>query len=118
MIWMDARLPIRFGPLDSREHGEAVLTDGPVVSMPAAAFVVQPGHVIDCTCCAPRSGAAAALAQLFHNRAIATGPAFKSVLAVMGRDGEAAVRDAVLNDPLVSARFRLQSTEKAGLPNG
>ena len=90
MLWMDARLPIRFGPLDTRAPDEAVLTDGAAVPGPAASF--EPGmagsHQPDCTCCAPRSAAATALAQLFRNRALAPGPPFR----VTARAGAARTR--------------------------
>jgi hypothetical protein len=103
MMFIDARLPVRFGPLDSRAADEAVLSDEDL----AAAGGSVPAHAPGCVCCTPRSGAAAALAALFRARAVGHGPAFKGVLAVVGPAGEAAVRAAVSEDPVVSGRYRL-----------
>ena len=108
MVWLDARLPIRFGPLDSRRPDEAVLSDGTNAAARAMSFV--PGeaeHAADCACCTPRGAAAIALAALFRDRAVASGPAFRGVLATVSPAGEAAIRAALETDPLVSARFRL-----------
>lgn len=110
---IDARLPVRFGPLESRRAHEAVLSDGALAGPPFEAFTAGPaGHPMDCACCVPRSGAAMALAALFRARATGTGPAFRGVLAVVGPDGEAAVRAALTDDAMASGRFRL--TEGAG----
>ena len=110
MMRIDARLPLRFGPLDSRRPNEAVLTDGVEAQAPMARFAVVTGpglpHGPDCACCLPRSAAATALSDLFRTRAIASGTAFQGVLAVVGEGGEAAVRSALADDPVVSARFR------------
>ena len=65
-------------------------------------------HAPGCACCLPRGAAAEALTRLFLDRVRGTVPQFRAVLAaVSGAEGEAAVRDAVANDPLVSGRFRL-----------
>lgn len=115
MIWLDARLPIRFGALDSRQGDEAVVTDGPRAAAPAAFFATtEAGHIPGCACCVPRSGAAAALGTLFRERATTAGPPFRGVLAVVGAAGEAAIRAALDGDPVVSARYRLASN--AGSP--
>ena len=109
MMRIDARLPVRFGPLQGRLADEAVLLDSDVdAAEPAGRFTVgQEGHAADCACCMPRSGAALALAALFRDRATGGGAAFRGVLAVVGADGEAAVRAALVADPLVSGRYRL-----------
>ena len=110
---IDARLLVRFGPLESRTEEEAVLTEAALAeavlakAVLAKAGLAGPAHVMGCLCCTPRSAAGAALAALFRARAVDTGPAMRTVLAVVGPDGEAAVRAAVLNDPVASARFRL-----------
>ncbi len=109
MIRIDARLPLRFAPLAARGPDEAVLTDrGITAAAPFARFT--PGaadHPVDCACCAPRSGAAVALAALFRARAVGRGTPFRGVLAVVGHAGEAAIRAALRDDPLAFARFRL-----------
>ena len=103
-LWMDARLPVRFGALESRRPGEAVLSDGAEAAAPVAYFQVGAGHAPGCACCVPMTGAAAALAGLFRERA--TGPMFSGVLAVVGPEGEVAVRAALATDRVASARFR------------
>ena len=105
MMRIDARLPVRFGPLSSRLVNEAVLSDGVEADGPSARFSVGDGHAAGCLCCLPRSGAAVALAALFRERAV--GPAFSGVLAVVGAEGEVAVRAALAGDAVASARFRL-----------
>lgn len=108
MMRIDARLPVRFGPLNSRQAHEAVLTDAGEAAAPSASFAGGPGgHAPDCACCTPRSAAGVALAGLFRDRALAGGVAFRGVLAVVGPDGEAAVRAALGADPVACARFRL-----------
>ena len=110
-MFIDARIPVRFAALDTRIADEAVLTDAhDPAPPPALCFEPDPAnaaHPIDCACCQPRSAAGSALATLFRDRALATGPAFKGVLAVVSPTGEAAIRAALETDPLVSARFRL-----------
>ena len=105
---IDARLPIRFGALHERRGGEAVLSDGPDAPAPFARIeTTGRGHPAECSCCVPRSTAALALAALFRGRAVGSGPAFGSVLAVVGPDAERAIRAALVDDPLVAGRYRL-----------
>ena len=104
---IDARLPVRFGPLASRQPDEAVLTDAATLPAgPAQRFDAVPQHAADCACCMPRSAAALAMAALFRARVVGQGAAFRGVLAVVGPDGARAVRAALEADPLVSGRFR------------
>ena len=108
-MWIDARIPIRFGLLTSRGPHEAVLAEGGAPG-PGAWAVIEgrgAGHLADCACCRPRSGAAVALGLLFRQRATGDMPPFKAVLAAVGPEGEAAVREAVRDDPVAAARFRL-----------
>ena len=115
MAWLDARLPVRFGTLDSRTAQEAVVTDGLQAAAPAAVFeTADTRHAAGCACCLPRSGAAAALGRLFRERATAAGPPFRGVLAVVSPAGQAAIHAALDGDPVVSARYRLASN--AGSP--
>ena len=114
MMRIDARLPLRFGPLESWSPGEAVLFDEDRFdgdrggAEPAAWFTPDaPEHVAGCVCCGARSGAARALSELFRRRAVAAGPAFRGVLAVVGPEGEAAVRAALVEDGVIAARYRL-----------
>ena len=108
-MWMDARIPVRFGPLQSRTLGDAVLTDTSADRTGAWAVIAQVpgGHSLDCVCCLPRSGAAVALGTLFRLRATTAEAPFRAVLAVVGPANEAAVRAALIDDPVAAARFRL-----------
>lgn len=99
MRW-DARVPVRFGPASDAGEGDWVLREG--LGWGAAT------HGADCACCAPRSPAALALADLFTLRARG-GAEFRAVLVVASGAGEAAVRAALQSDPVASARFRLDA---------
>ena len=104
---IDARLPLRFGPLASRALSDAVVTDGhEVIAEPAARFTSD--GVASCACCAPRSGAAVALAALFRQRATSTEAPFTSVLAVVDAQGRSSVLAALQSDPLIIARYRFE----------
>ena len=106
-MWLDARIPVRFGALDTRAADEAVVTDGAGAGAPSARFAVAgAGHAAGCACCGGRSEAALAMAALFRERAVGTGPPFRGVLAAVGPAGEAALRDA-LAETLLSGRFRV-----------
>lgn len=111
-MWMDARIPVRFGPLQSRTAGEAVLTDANSDGPGAWAVIAEmPGaHPPDCVCCLPRSGAAIALGTLFRLRATTADAPFRAVLAIVGPVNEAAVRAALTDDPVAAARFRLAAS--------
>ena len=108
-MWMDARLPVRFGPLHSRTPTEAVLTDSgtPGPGAWAALAAAPTAHPAGCACCLPRSPAAVALAALFRARATGASPPFAAVLAVLEPGNQAALRAALETDPIASARFRL-----------
>ncbi len=67
----------------------------------------KPGHIIGCTCCTPRSPVADALTAMFRARATGKAPFFKRVVVLASPEGEAVVRDAVVNDVLSAARYRL-----------
>ncbi len=109
MTRIDARLPLRFGALHSRQPDEAVLLDS---LAPCSAPLVRigtegQGHTADCVCCGGRSAAGLALAALFRERAVSTAPPFRAVLAVVGPETEAAIRAALTEDAVASGRFRL-----------
>ncbi|MBV9786329.1 MAG: hypothetical protein JO264_21215 [Acidisphaera sp.] len=65
-------------------------------------------HAFGCACCAGRDDVAQALGGLFIARASGAVPWFGRVLALTGAAGEAAIRRALRQDRLVSARFRLE----------
>ena len=110
-LFLDARLPVRFGTADQAGPETALLIEGDAPAPAGAAvarFVLASGgHPAGCACCAPRGPAAEALARLFLGRARGGG-LFRDVVAlVRGPAGEAAVRAAVTEDRFAAARFRL-----------
>ena len=89
---IDARIPVRFGPILGVRAGEFPLTPG--------GGAHQPG----CACCRSRSAAGLALAALFQARATGGIPWFTGVVA--DEADRAAVEEALRNDPVAAARFR------------
>jgi hypothetical protein len=70
------------------------------------------GHVAGCACCVTRSPVADMLGRLFRARAVGEVPFFTRLGAVpAGPAGEAALRQALDTDGLVSAYFRLDKAE-------
>ena len=69
---------------------------------------VKPGHFPACFCCAPRGAAAAALGQLFRDRATGKAPYFKRLVVLASPAGKAAVREALTEDVLTRARYKLE----------
>ncbi|MBS0560894.1 MAG: hypothetical protein JSR21_12635 [Proteobacteria bacterium] len=111
----DGRIPVRFGAAADAAPDEALLIERPDAAPPgaaraAAAFVLPVGfHPAGCACCPPRGPAAAALARLFVARARGEAPMFAAVVAVTRTEaGAAAVRQALADDLLAKARFRLE----------
>ncbi|MDD2795587.1 hypothetical protein [Acidocella sp.] len=70
--------------------------------------LAKPGHFPGCFCCAPRGPAAAALGQLFRDRATGKAPYFNRLVVLASPAGEAAVRAALAEDVLTRARFKLK----------
>ena len=90
-IFVDARIPIVFGVEPS--NGDIVLlSDG-----------CEP-HPASCACCVARGGDALALDRLFLDRVRGTIPWFTRV--VVPADSPA-LRRAVTDDPVLSARYRI-----------
>lgn len=105
---IDARIPVVFGLLSDLQPTDALLTDAPdaPAGVPTARLGPEtPGHPPNCLCCVPRGEAGEALGRLFQARARAEVAFFRRVLAVV--DDQAAIRQAVLNDRLAAAWFRL-----------
>lgn len=110
-MFVDARIPVRFGRVEDAGPEDALLVEGEGEPVPGRAVAwFRPGagpHAPGCACCAPRGAAAEALTRLFLDRVRGRVPHFRAVVAaVSGAGGEAAVRAAVADDPLVSVRFR------------
>jgi hypothetical protein len=105
----DMRIPIL---LDAQPNpDDAVLVeDGR--DMPATGYALRftaakPGHVFDCTCCTLRGPAADALGRLYRERATGVAPYFKRVVVLASPEGENAIREALDNDVVTQARYRL-----------
>jgi hypothetical protein len=106
------RIPVLFGAAGGRagdawlvEAGQAAPDDVYTVmfSLPVSAF----GHVPGCACCIPRGPAAAAFAAMFRARATNAAPFFTRVIVIASSAGQDAIRAALSNDVLTSARYRL-----------
>lgn len=113
VLFVDARVPVRFGSVSDAADGSALLIEGgtPVPHRVAVARFTDASpagpHPPGCPCCLGRSPAAVALAALFLARARGEVGFFRCVVAVCCTPGgEAAVRAALESDPLVSAWFR------------
>src|SRR4051794_22056487 len=114
-LLLDARIPVRFGTLQTQVPEAAFLIEGDSpgpLKAPVVRFVLAPdgGHIAGCACCLPRGPAAEALGRLFLARARGEEPSFRLVIAVpiSGR-GKAAIRSALEQDRFVSARYRLEA---------
>jgi len=108
----DARIPVAFrgspGPNDA-----FLVQDGR--NMPDSGYAVRfalaggkPGHVIGCACCTLRGPAADALGRMFMARARGEAPFFARVIVLASPEGEAAIRDALAQDVVTQARYRLE----------
>jgi hypothetical protein len=112
-LFLDSRVKLRIGTLGEAGPTDALLVEGKV-SLPAGTPYVRfvlpaaTAHAIGCACCLPRGPVAEALSLLFLQRVRGEVAHFDEILAVpAGAAGEAAIRAALQNDPVVSARFRL-----------
>lgn len=107
-MFIDARIPVLLGSGDLQDG--AVLIEGAPVPAGAVGvrFDLASDHAPACACCLPRGSVAEALSLLFTRRARGELPFFRTVRAVELSDaGQEAVWDALANDPVASARFRL-----------
>lgn len=112
-LFMDARVPVRFAAANQAGPEDALLIEGDAPA-PAGRVVArfalpeQPAHPIGCACCLPRGPVAEALTKLFLARVRGEVAFFRAVVAQpASAAGEAAIRAALADDPLVSGRFRL-----------
>jgi hypothetical protein len=114
-LFVDARVPVRFGSVSGADAGSALLIegdapapDGLAVARFTAGAPAGP-HPPGCPCCVARSPAAVALAALFLARARGELAFFRAIVAVCCTpQGQEAVRTALEADPLVSAWFRAE----------
>lgn len=110
MAWtLDARISVHLGPAGAIGEGDAALVEGSAGPPQGRAEWFQPGpHQAACACCGGRSPAAVALDRLFQRRARGETAFFRRVVAVtMTPAGAEAVRAALRDDPVASARYRL-----------
>jgi hypothetical protein len=112
-LFVDARVPLRFGSVSDAADGSALLIEGDTPAPDGVAVARFTGaapagpHPPGCPCCMTRSPAAMALAALFLARARGEVEFFRTAVAVCCTPGaESAVRSALQLDPLVSAWFR------------
>jgi hypothetical protein len=111
--FLDARVPVAFGDAVEVTPETALLVEGDA-AVPEGAIAMHftvpaPGsdHPAGCACCIPRGPAAEALTRLFLGRARAELPWFGRVHVIAAAAGRQAVLAALEEDPVVSARFRL-----------
>lgn len=112
-LFLDARVKLRIGTADMAGPDDALLIEG---DGPAPEGIVHGrflsleagSHPIGCACCLPRGPVAEALTQLFLQRVRGEVAYFSAVVAApCSAAGEAAIRAALQEDPMVMARFRL-----------
>jgi hypothetical protein len=108
-LFIDARVPVTIGEASEARQDTAWLIEGRGASPGCFELAARPtAHPVGCTCCAPRGPVSDALNRLFLARARGEIPFFTRVIAVPASPtGEAAIRAALAEDPLASARFRL-----------
>jgi len=119
-MFIDARVPVLFGPLEQAGPDDALLIEGDMATpegrvvarlsvdaRPIHAAADMQAHAAGCVCCVPRSAAGAALAGLFLARGRGDVAYFRRVWVVT--TDEAAIRAAVEDDILASTWFKTDS---------
>jgi hypothetical protein len=116
VVFLDARIPVRFADAAPVAADAAWLIQGDAAAPPGAAvarFVLPdrlPSHPTDCACCVPRGPVAEALTRLFLARARGEAAFFRQVIAVPAdAAGRSAISAALRDDPMLAGRFRLAS---------
>ncbi len=110
MFHLDARIPVVLADRPGTTGTDATLEEGGPTNGTRAGFEVSPGHAAGCTCCAARNNAGRALAALLHDRARGRTVFFTRVVAIPHTPaGRAELLDALRNDPVASACFRLSA---------
>ncbi len=103
----DLRIPVIFGRADHAGPDDALLAEGghPQAAMSFTASAAD-GHAPGCSCCAPRSEAARALASLVQARARGEVPFFRRVVACTATEaGRAALEAALAGDAVVASCY-------------
>ncbi len=120
VLFVDARVPVRFGPLAEAGPDSALLIEGDCPAPhgePCEHFTLPRlfgSHPMGCTCCIPRAPVAQALSRLFLARARGEVAFFRGVTVAASPAGRAAVLAALADDPLVSAWFRVAASTPEG----
>ncbi|MDE8344857.1 MAG: hypothetical protein POH28_01595 [Acidocella sp.] len=102
----DIRIPILWsgtGDVYLVQDSKRAPTDGYVVRFSLGLKRHAPG----CGCCAGRGPAATALGWIFQARARAEISYFTTLVVVATADGQAAIRDALDEDPVARSLFKL-----------
>jgi len=102
----DPRIPVVFG--GSAGPTDAVLAEAGLPAPPGAHVFAAAAHAAGCPCCAPRSGVAAALGQLYRDRATSQVPFFSRVVVTATAAGQLALRHTLATDVLCQARYRIE----------
>ncbi len=87
---------------------DVVLAEAGVPAPPGAHVFTAASHAPGCLCCTPRSCAAAALGQLYRDRATSKVPFFNRVVVTATAAGQLALRHTLATDVLCQARYRLE----------
>ena len=120
-LFVDARIPVLFGPAALAGTEDAVLLETRSAETVQAAMLVerfdetshQP-HATGCVCCTSRTELGRLLAGLFLARARGEVGFFRRVIVASGSPAvQDAVRAALAQDPLASSCFRLMDPAAA-----
>ena len=106
---IDPRIPVFFsGRPGSADTAWLVQrgTPPPPASAPYWFSAAIPSHARGCPCCRSQGGVAVVLGELFRSHA-RENRSLRRVVVLAGASGEAAVRAALMEDPLARSRFRI-----------
>jgi len=108
------RIPVLFGAPDAGTADAWLVETGQAApygayAVPLSLPVPALGHATGCACCIPLGPVAAALAAMFRARATNAAPFFTRVIVLASPAGQEAIRAALSNDVLTSARYRLDT---------
>ncbi len=105
----DRRIPVIFA--QQLEPDDAVLAESGQPAPPGHFvhhFSPSVTHLPGCLCCGGRSKAAAALSAAFRARATGEAPFFRRLVVLASPQAEAEIIEALSNDALCQARYRLE----------
>ena len=108
------RIPVVLGGGAAAGRDDAWLVEDGADMPPegyAVRFAISPpmlGHIAGCACCTLRGPVADALTRMFRARATGEAPFFMRVVVLASPAGEAAVREALIDDVVTAARYILE----------